>query len=336
MPGRPSSVARKPHTTKGNGWYLAELDGRARSRLGTPRARRRDVTPPRRFRARLPGHEATRANPLPDLLETHPELAGYPRAVDSLPAGETGRGQLRGALCAHARPSSTSSPGSASGSSTSSSNEGLDESYLTGRDLDEYDAQCHHLIVVHRPSGAIIGTYRIQTTAMAESRRGFYTESEFDLSRLPREILDEAVEVGRACIAREHRLKPVLFLLWKGLALYMEHNRKRWLFGPCSLDQPGPLGRQAGARRARAPAASSTREHAVTPQPGYECVWAGEDPEPERAAALELPPLFEIYLRYAGKVCGLPVIDRRFKTIDFFVLFDVEALSPRARRIFFG
>ena len=32
---------------------------------------------------------------------------------------------------------------------------------------------------------------------------------------------------------------------------------------------------------------------------------------------------------------GLPVIDRRFKTIDFFVLFDVEALSSRARKLFF-
>ena len=56
----------------------------------------------------------------------------------------------------------------------------------------------------------------------------------------------------------------------------------------------------------------------------------------ERAAALELPPLFEIYLRYAGRVCGPPIIDREFKTVDFFVLFDVEALAPRARRLFFG
>ncbi|HSM14729.1 MAG TPA: GNAT family N-acetyltransferase, partial [Thermoanaerobaculia bacterium] len=69
---------------------------------------------------------------------------------------------------------------------------------------------------------------------------------------------------------------------------------------------------------------------------GWECVWEGEDPRPERAAALELPPLFEIYLRFAGRVAGPPVLDREFRTIDFFVLFDVEALSERARRRFFG
>jgi putative hemolysin len=216
--------------------------------------------------------------------------------------------------------------------------EGLEESFLTGRDLDPYDAQCHHLIVVHRPSGGrdqIVGTYRIQTTEMAETALGFYTASEFDLSRLPREILAGSVEVGRACIAREHRLKPVLFLLWKGLALYMAHNRRRFLFGPCSLTSQDPWdGKRALDQLERR--GLIRRDVEVTARPGYECVWSGHDPEPEKAARLELPPLFEIYLRYAGRVVGPPIIDREFKTIDFFVLFDVEALAPRAKRIFFG
>ncbi len=272
-------------------------------------------------------------HPLPELMESHPELAGYPPAVEALPVSELVEGNY---AVRYAR-------GAAELDELArlrfrvfnlELNEGLDESYLTGRDLDEYDAQCHHLIVLHRPSGAIIGTYRIQTTAMAEARRGFYTASEFDLSRLPRTLLDQAVEVGRACIAREHRLKPVLFLLWKGLAVYMEHNRKRWLFGPCSLTSQDPWdGKRALDELARRDRLD--REHRVTARPGFECVWQGEDPEPDREP-LELPPLFEIYLRYAGRVCGPPVIDRRFKTIDFFVLFDVEALSARARRLFFG
>jgi putative hemolysin len=214
-------------------------------------------------------------------------------------------------------------------------NEGLAESYLTGRDLDPYDAQCHHLVVEHRPSGAIVGTYRIQTTEMAEAARGFYTATEFDLSRLPRAILAEAVEVGRACIAQEHRLKPVLFLLWRGLALYMAHNCRRFLFGPCSLTSQDPWDGQRALdlleRRDRI-----RRDVEVTARPGFECVVSGDDPEPEKAARLELPPLFEIYLRYAGRVVGPPVVDREFKTIDFFVLFDVEELAPRARRLFFG
>ncbi len=271
---------------------------------------------------------------LPGLLDVWSELADYPRASSAIPSRELVEGNYR---VRFAR-----SPEELDELArlrfhvfNLELNEGLEESFATGRDLDEYDAQCHHLIVLHEPSGAIIGTYRMQTSAMASAGRGFYTESEFDLSRLPRPIVEEAVEVGRACIAREHRLKPVLFLLWKGLALYMEHNAKRWLFGPCSLTSQDPWdGKRALDQLERWGKLDRTLD--IPAQPGYECFWEGEDPAPGRAEALELPPLFEIYLRYAGKVCGSPVIDRRFKTIDFFVLFDVEALAPRARRLFFG
>ncbi|MFN7940264.1 MAG: GNAT family N-acyltransferase [Thermoanaerobaculia bacterium] len=213
--------------------------------------------------------------------------------------------------------------------------EGLEESFATGRDQDEFDAQCHHLLVEHRPSGRIIGTYRIQTGAMAAAGRGFYTGTEFDLSRLPAAIVSDTVEVGRACIERDHRLKPVLFLLWKGLAIYMAHNRKRWLFGPCSLTSQDPWDGERTMRYLESKDLVRTDIDAPA-LPGFECAVTGEDPEPEKLAAIELPPLFAIYLRYAGKVCGRPVIDRRFKTIDFFVLFDCEALSARARKIFFG
>jgi putative hemolysin len=170
---------------------------------------------------------------------------------------------------------------------------------------------------------------------MARAARGFYTATELDLSRLPEEILRVAVEAGRACIEREHRLKPVLFLLWKGLARYMQHNRRRWLFGPCSLTSQDPW----DGKRALDLLAARGKLRAdltVTAQPGYECVWEGEDPEPAKAAALELPPLFEMYLRYSGRVAGPPVVDREFKTIDFLVLFDIDELSDRAKRIFFG
>ena len=46
-------------------------------------------------------------------------------------------------------------------------NEGLTSSYRTHRDIDEFDAQCHHLLVQHAASGAVVGTYRIQTGSMA-------------------------------------------------------------------------------------------------------------------------------------------------------------------------
>jgi putative hemolysin len=272
--------------------------------------------------------------PLANLAEAQPELVDYPQARESLPPGEIAEGAY-----AVRYASSVEELDAILRLRFDIFNielrEGLEESFATGRDQDEFDAQCHHLLVEHRPSGRVIGTYRIQTAAMALAARGFYTGTEFDLSRLPEEIVAQSVEVGRACIAVEHRLKPVLFLLWKGLALYMAHNQKRFLFGPCSLTSQDPWD---GKRVLDYLERKNLVRHDVPvgAMPGYECLWEGEDPAPEKGERIELPPLFDIYLRYAGRTCGPPVIDRRFKTIDFFILFDVDALSVRARRIFFG
>jgi len=55
-------------------------------------------------------------------------------------------------------------------------NEGLVAAYTTGHDIDEFDAVCDHLIVEHAPTGKIVGTYRLQTGAMASKHAGFYSE----------------------------------------------------------------------------------------------------------------------------------------------------------------
>lgn len=271
--------------------------------------------------------------PLPLLAEEHPETADYPRFPEAIPPGEVAETSylVRFARTATELDELLRLRFRVFNLELS---EGLESSWETGRDFDPYDPQCHHLIVVHRPSGRIVGTYRIQTTEMAAAGRGFYTGAEFDFTGLPPEILERSVEAGRACIAREHRQKAVLFLLWKGLALYMAHNRRRFLFGPCSLTSQDPWDGKRALDRLESRGVVR-RDLVVTARPGYECVWEGEDPDPERSRSLELPPLFETYLRYAGRVVGPPVIDREFKTIDFFVLFDVDDLSPRARRLFF-
>jgi len=118
--------------------------------------------------------------------------------------------------------------------------EGLETSYLTQRDQDEFDRSCHHLMVVDRKTAEVIGTYRMQTDDMATAAQGFYSAGEFDLAQLPDEVIKNSVEVGRACIAAAHRNGRVLFLLWRGLAVYMMLTRKRHVFGCCSLTSQNP------------------------------------------------------------------------------------------------
>ena len=118
--------------------------------------------------------------------------------------------------------------------------EGLEESFTNKMDEDEYDDQCHHLIVVHNSTNEVIGTYRMQDNEMATAGNGFYTQSYFDVESLPNEVLNNVVELGRACIHREHRSGRVLYLLWRGLAKYLELSEKRYLFGCCSLTSQNP------------------------------------------------------------------------------------------------
>ena len=68
--------------------------------------------------------------------------------------------------------------------------EGLESSHATGRDVDVFDHHCHHLMVEHRPSNSVVGTYRLQTGAMARAGAGYYTDGEYDLSSLPADVLE--------------------------------------------------------------------------------------------------------------------------------------------------
>ncbi len=203
---------------------------------------------------------------------------------------------------------------------------------------DERDPWFHHVMIIHRDSGAVVGTYRLQTAVMAASRFGFYSATLFELGAMPGAILGDAVELGRACVAPAHRSGRVLRLLWKGIARYLTWNSKRYLFGCCSLDGVQEATAQACWRALHAREALHqgvcvrTRRHArALPDDGRN----RPAPRPDDGA-LPLPPLFEGYLALGAKVCGAPAFDRDFDTTDFLVLLDTDALDPRTRQSLFG
>jgi putative hemolysin len=179
--------------------------------------------------------------------------------------------------------------------------EGLEESERTRRDVDAFDAQCHHLLVRHKDSGECVGTYRLQTAAMARSGCGFYSDQEFRLPDLPESVRETAVEVGRACIGRAHRNGQVLHLLWKGLANYLLWNGKRQLFGACSLASQDPVDGLMLYRELSVGGHLHPRVRVET-RPGWEC--RTSDSLPLVAQAPEIPRLLQGYLNLGGMVCA--------------------------------
>ena len=200
-----------------------------------------------------------------------------------------------------------------------------------GLDFDEYDAGCKHLVIIERITNKTIGTYRINSIESAKDARGFYAYNEFSLEDLPPEVLRQAMEVGRACIAREHRNSKVLFLLLKALLNYLKQSQKHYFFGCCSIFTQDYT---TGAKVFR----QLEREGHLHPKIRVR-------PRPDRAFPInkffaetdriELPSLFNIYLKMGIKICGSPAIDRQFGTIDFFVIFDLLAMSEKYKRMFF-
>ncbi len=195
-------------------------------------------------------------------------------------------------------------------------------------EYDEYDLKCRHLIVIDRAAGKIVGTYRLNTIETAGSPAGFYSYSEFSIEDIPAEVLCRGIEIGRACIAKEHRNSRVLWLLWKGLYSYLSHSQKRYFFGCCSVfSGDETIGRDLFVQLTKS--GSIHRTIQVTPRAN-----AVDLEGPISGRSIELPALFNMYLRLGAAVCGPPILDREFGTIDFFVIFDALAISEKYRRMF--
>jgi hypothetical protein len=73
----------------------------------------------------------------------------------------------------------------------------------------------------------------------AKSNLGFYSAREFDFT--PYEgIRDSLIELGRACVHKDHRSFSVISLLWKGIISYAVERHARYLIGCSSLTSQDP------------------------------------------------------------------------------------------------
>lgn len=201
-----------------------------------------------------------------------------------------------------------------------------------GIDVDQYDDQAHHLIVVHNESDTVVGTYRMQTYEEASRGNGFVSGERYLLEDFPEEVLKDAVEVGRACIRKEHRSGRVLFLLWKGFAGYLNYFQKRYLFGYTALESKDP------------DVLLNTYDHLK--QNGFvhnqynvgirkEFQLSRRKPSAD-SDEIDVPPLLQNYLDVGSRVCSLPSMDRELELAHFLILLDIENIPERTQKLFFS
>lgn len=205
--------------------------------------------------------------------------------------------------------------------------EGLAVSRERGMDVDPFDAQCDHLIIENPRTGIVVGTYRLQTGAMAGAGIGYYSAQEFDFT--PYEPLrDRILELGRACIHKDHRKRAVLDLLWRGIIAYASDQGSRYLLGCSSLTSLDPADGW-GLYQQLVPKHLAAQELRTEPLSEYRL------PDPVAVTIrIKAPKLFATYLSVGAVIAGPPALDRDFKTIDFLTILDLAKTSLAGKRHF--
>lgn len=212
------------------------------------------------------------------------------------------------------------------------------EMLIQRRDFDAFDDIADHLIVLTREpeSGLehIVGTYRLIRQEAAQAFGRFYSEDEYDVSPLVHSGLS-LLELGRSCVLAPYRTKPILNLLWQGIADYITQHRIDLLFGCASF--PGT--------DIDSLAAQLSYLHHSHPTPGALCPKAlpsrhvnmnivPKESFNEKRVFASLPPLIKGYLRLGATIGDGAVVDRQFNTTDVCIVVQTNLLTERYRKYY--
>lgn len=196
-----------------------------------------------------------------------------------------------------------------------------------GLDADFYDPYCDHLLVRDLASGKVVGTYRILTPDAAKRVGSYYSEQEFDLTRL-NFLRPRMAELGRSCVHRDHRDGGAIARLWMGLADYMVRYQFDYVVGCASIGMAEGGHFAANVYRQVAAHHHAPIEWHVTPRTRLPVDAL------DNGQTVALPPLIKGYTRLGALLCGEPAWDPDFNTADLLMLLPMSQLNRSYARRF--
>ena len=202
------------------------------------------------------------------------------------------------------------------------------------RDFDEYDAHADHLVVVDHsgPEDRIVGTYRLLQREPAEKVGRFYSQSEYNLDPLL-SCGSTLLELGRSCVLPDYRSRPVMQLLWQGIADYVADNDIEIMFGCASF--------YSTDIKELSPYLSYLHHYHLAPAEfrvrAVDSRYVDMDIIPQielnaRRVFATLPPLIKGYLRLGGTIGEGAVIDEQFDTTDVCIIVQTHLVTDRYRK----
>lgn len=200
-----------------------------------------------------------------------------------------------------------------------------------GVDIDHMDFICDHLMIVDTKQNQVVGTYRLNSSKFTDE---FYSAGEFSMDDIT-DMSGSKLELGRACITREHRTGIVIALLWRGISDYLKATEAKILFGCASVKTMDPLEIVSVAKWL---ADNGFTDETLKIKPTRKYRFRSFDRLTRRLerrpaaydqhAARELiPNLFMAYLKAGAKVSAEPALDKDFQCIDFLMVMKVDQMK---------
>jgi putative hemolysin len=169
----------------------------------------------------------------------------------------------------------------------------------------------------------------VLTPEAARRAGGYYSDTEFDLTRL-RPLRSRMAELGRSCVHEDHRSGGVILALWGALASFMHRNHLDSMVGCASV------GMRDGGHAAASLWRKLKLQHLISVEHQVRPRLALPVDDLDQSLDIEPPPLIRGYLRVGAKVLGAPAWDPDFNTADLPMLLRLEEMPARYRRHFLG
>ncbi|MFA5337225.1 MAG: GNAT family N-acyltransferase [Candidatus Omnitrophota bacterium] len=202
------------------------------------------------------------------------------------------------------------------------------------KEEDAFDDYSHHLAVVDKEKKEIIGSYRLILGSDANRYRGFYSETEFDITNIKKNCHGQVLEMSRACVLSSYRKFPIIKFMWKQIISFMMENDVKYIFGCPSVENldAGYVGKIVSYFKANC---LSKDDFRVFPLKEKICKYNPYTGDLDSKEILSsLPSLIKGYLKMGALICSEPALDNCFKTVDFFMMLDVGKMNVSYRKKF--
>ena len=206
------------------------------------------------------------------------------------------------------------------------------QNHNLSQECDAFDPFFDHLILKDKTKNErdnVIGVYRLLRGDVAQKGIGFYSASEFDLSNLLSSNR-RVMELGRSCIDPKHRGGIALYMMWNGLAKYVQDFDIGVLFGAASFlgNDAEPIKHALSYLHYNHLAPNDLRVSART-EMCLDMDLLPQEQVDKLTALRQMPPLIKAYLRLGGFVGQGAFVDEKFNTIDVSLLMDTQRMSSK-------